>query len=452
MQAVNPTTGEVIRDYAELDADSVDAAVAATARAFQNWRRTPVAERARLLSRVSDVLSQRKRQYAELMTLEMGKPITAAESEVDKCALTCRYYAERAAEFLRPEPVATETGQSYVRFDPLGPVLAVMPWNFPFWQVFRFAAPALAAGNVGLLKHAGSVPGCALAIEEAFRSAGAPEHVFTSLLIGSELVPRIIDNPAVAAVTLTGSDAAGRKVASRAAQGLKKAVLELGGSDAFVVLADADVELAAKVAAEARLVNSGQSCIAAKRFIVVDSIADRFETAFIEHMRAARVGDPIDRRTEVGPLVREDLLLELHRQVEDSVRAGARLLLGGQRLPRAGFFYPPTVLAHVLPGMPAFDEETFGPVAAVCRARDTEHAISLANESRYGLGAALWTRDRRQAEGLAERLEAGVVFVNGQVKSDPRLPFGGVKESGYGRELGVFGLREFVNVKSVWIE
>jgi acyl-CoA reductase-like NAD-dependent aldehyde dehydrogenase len=385
------------------------------------------------------------------MTQEMGKPISQAEAEVAKCAMTCDWFADHAAALLDPEPVATEAAASFVRFDPLGVVLAIMPWNFPFWQVIRCAAPALAAGNTVVLKHASNVPGCALALEDAFRKAGFPEGAFTTLMIPARAVGDVIAHPAVRAVSLTGSEAAGRQVAALAGASLKKTVLELGGSDAFVVLADADVEHAARQAAAARTINNGQSCIAAKRFIVEEPVAARFESAFIESMAVLRMGDPRDRTVQVGPLARRDLVDELAHQVRRTVAAGAMLRLGGRRQTGSGCFFPPTVLTGVLPGMAAFDEETFGPVAPVTRARDAEQALELANCSRYGLGGSIWTADAERGCALAARFEAGAVFVNETVKSDPRLPFGGVKDSGYGRELAAFGLREFVNVKTVWV-
>jgi succinate-semialdehyde dehydrogenase/glutarate-semialdehyde dehydrogenase len=452
MRSLNPATAEVIRDYPELAPAELERVLDGVRAVFDGWRTRPVAERAALLGQAAGVLRAGRAEYASLMTEEVGKPVAAAEAEIDKCAWVCDYYAEHAARFLSPEPVATEAKRSFVRFDPLGAVFAIMPWNFPFWQVFRFAAPALAGGNVGLLKHAANVPGCALAIERVFREAGFPDGVFRSLLIGSELASRVIAHRSVAAVTLTGSDRAGRAVAMAAGEHLKKVVLELGGSDPFIVLADADVERAAQTAVESRVVNSGQSCIAAKRFIVEEPIADAFEGAFTRQLQALRVGDPRDRATQVGPLVRQDLVDTLHAQVTESVAQGARLLAGGQRLPGPGFYYAPTALAGVAPGMPVFDDETFGPVAAISRAANADEAISLANRSKYGLGASLWTMDLARAEALAARLEAGLVFVNSLVKSDPRLPFGGVKESGHGRELGSYGLREFLNIKTVWME
>jgi len=399
----------------------------------------------------AQTLRTRRAEYARTMTLEMGKPIVQGEAEVDKCAWVCEYYADHAEAFLAEQPRETEASRSYVRFDPLGPVLAVMPWNFPFWQVFRFAAPALMAGNAGVLKHASNVPRCALAIEEVFREAGFPRGLFSTVLVGSSAVAALIANPRIVAVTLTGSDRAGSKVAEQAGRELKKTVLELGGSDPFIVLADADLAAAARTAAEARLINSGQSCIAAKRFIVVEPVADQFLDRFLDELRSRRMGDPLVRGTQVGPQARIDLRDLLHEQVAESVKRGAKLLLGGEVPAGKGAFYPPTLLAAVDKGMPAFDEETFGPVAAVIRAKDEADAVRLANDSTFGLGASLWTEDRVRAERLAAQIEAGSVFVNGVVKSDPRLPFGGIKRSGYGRELSEYGIREFVNVKSVWI-
>jgi succinate-semialdehyde dehydrogenase/glutarate-semialdehyde dehydrogenase len=452
MKAVNPATGDLICEVPEHDDREVQARLERAERAFASWRKVPFAERVRLMSRAADLLRERRDRYARLMTEEMGKPIGASESEVDKCAWSCDFYAEHAEGFLASETVATDASRSLVRYDPLGPVLAIMPWNFPFWQLFRFAAPALMAGNVGLLKHASNVPGCALAIEEVFRDAGFPEGVMTTLLVSSEKAKELIRSPVVRAVTLTGSDRAGMAVAAEAGRCLKKTVLELGGSDPFLVLADADPAETAAQAARARTINSGQSCIAAKRFIVEGAVADRFESEFARAMESLRVGDPLDRETDVGPLAREDLLRDLDDQVRRTVEAGGRLLTGGERLGNRGWFYAPTVLAGVEPGMPAFDEETFGPVAAVVRARDATHAIELANRSRFGLGASIWTGHPTRGEALAGEIEAGCVFVNGIVKSDPRLPFGGVKHSGYGRELSEVGIREFVNIKTVWVK
>jgi succinate-semialdehyde dehydrogenase / glutarate-semialdehyde dehydrogenase len=452
MKAVNPATGELLREVPEHDESEVAARLERAARAFESWSRFDFAERARHLTSVADLLRDRAADFARLMTAEMGKPIAAAESEIDKCAWVCDFYAEHAAGFLATETVATDAAKSLVRYDPLGPVLAIMPWNFPFWQFFRFAAPALMAGNVAVLKHASNVPGSALAIEAVFREAGFPDGVVTTLLVSAERAKRLIGHPAIRAVTLTGSDRAGMEVAAEAGRCLKKAVLELGGSDPFIVLADVDPVEAARQAARARTINSGQSCVAAKRFLVEDEIADRFETELVRAMENLKVGDPLERDTEVGPLAREDLLDSLDDQVRRTVDAGAALRTGGHRLDRPGAFYAPTVLTGVEPGMAAFDEETFGPVAAVVRARDAAHAVELANRSQFGLGASVWTGDPSRGERLAAEIDSGNVFVNGLVKSDPRLPFGGVKRSGYGRELSEVGIREFVNIKTVWIK
>ena len=442
----------MIESFPEAGPAEVERVLAGTWQAFLGWRTRPFAERAERMRRAAELLRGKKADYARAMALEMGKPIAQGEAEIEKCAVTCDYYAENAERFMTPEERATDASRSFIRFDPLGPVLAVMPWNFPFWQVVRFAAPALMAGNAGVLKHASNVPRCALELEQVFRAAGFPEHLFSTLLVGSKAVEGIIADRRIVAVTLTGSELAGSKVAAQSGRELKKTVLELGGSDPFIVLEDADVAEAARTAASARLVNSGQSCIAAKRFIAVENIADRFVEQFVAEMGKRRMGDPLDRSTEVGPQARVELRDELHHQVEESVRRGARVALGGKVPAGPGAFYPPTVLTAVDKGMPAFDEETFGPVAAVVRARDADDAIRLANDSSFGLGASLWTTDRARAEGFAARIEAGAVFVNGLVKSDARLPVGGIKRSGYGRELSEYGLREFVNVKSVWIK
>jgi succinate-semialdehyde dehydrogenase / glutarate-semialdehyde dehydrogenase len=452
MRSVNPATEEVLREYPEPGDEEVALRVERAERAFGSWSRFSFEERARYLSSVADLLRDGLEDLGGLITREMGKPIAAAEAEIDKCAWVCDFYAEHAEGFLAPQNVATDAAHSFVRYDPLGPVLAIMPWNFPLWQVFRFAAPALMAGNVGVLKHASNVPGTALAIEALFREAGLPEGVWTTLLVSSERALSLIGHPAIRAVTLTGSERAGREVAAQAGRYLKKTVLELGGSDPFVVLADADPAEAARQAARARTINSGQSCIAAKRFLVEDDVAEAFEEELVARMEGLTVGDPMDRDTDLGPLARADLLDALDDQVRRTLDAGATLRTGGRRLPGPGWYYPPTVLTGVEPGMAAFDEETFGPVAAVARVRDAAHALELANRSTFGLGASLWTGDAARGEDLAREVEAGSVFVNGIVKSDPRLPFGGVKDSGYGRELADLGIREFVNVKTVWVK
>ncbi len=451
MRSVDPNTGAPIHDYPDHDDAAVGRALDAAGAAHRDWRDATFADRAAVLRAAAGALRDQRERLAALMTAEMGKPIVQSDSEVEKCAGACEYFAEHAERYLAIEFIPTDASRSYVRHDPLGVLLAIMPWNFPFWQVFRAAAPALMAGNGMVLKHASNVPGCALAIEDVFRRAGAPAGLFTTLLIDAERAEALIDDPRIAAVTLTGSEGAGRAIARRAGAALKPCVLELGGSDAFLVLEGADVDAVAQHAVQARLINNGQSCIAAKRFIVVAGAAEAFEHMFAARMAAANVGNPADRTVELGPLARADLRDQLHDIVTRSVAAGARLVTGGQPLARPGYFYAPTVLAGVEPGMAAFDEETFGPVAAVTRARDAGHAVELANHSRYGLGASIWTNDAPRAEALAAHIEAGSVFVNGIVKSDPRLPFGGVKASGYGRELSAAGIREFVNLKTVWV-
>jgi len=449
--SIDPFTGKVLKRFRAQTGSHVERALAASQAAFRTWRSRELGERAAVLQRAARAL-RRDKHLPQLITNEMGKPITQAKAEIEKCAWACEYYATNGAAILAPEAITTEAQRSYVRFEPLGAVLAVMPWNFPFWQVFRFAAPTLMAGNVVLLKHASNVPQCALQIAEIWRRAKAPEGVFQTLLVDSSATKRIIADPRVAAVTLTGSGDAGRAVAGIAGRALKKVVLELGGSDPFIVLRDADLDLCAAVAAQARTINSGQSCIAAKRFIVEAAVASRFTALLVEAMQALRVGNPSDARTEVGPLARADLVGEIDRQVRRSVRRGARLLIGGTSLPGPGFFYLPTVLADVRPGMPAYDEELFGPVASVIVARDAGDAIRIANDSRFGLGASLWTQDLAHAEVLCAGIEAGIVYVNDLVKSDPRLPFGGVKESGYGRELGTYGIKELTNIKTVVVK
>jgi succinate-semialdehyde dehydrogenase/glutarate-semialdehyde dehydrogenase len=452
LRSVNPTDGSLVREYDEATPVEVASVLGAAARAFGAWRRTTFAERASVLRRAGSLLRERRDALARLMALEMGKPVAQGRMEADKCAWACEHYAEHAEGLLAPEAAATDASKSYVAFEPLGPVLAVMPWNFPLWQVFRFAAPALMAGNVGLLKHASNVSGCALAIEEILHAAGVPRDAFRALLVGSPRVEALVEAPEVVAVTLTGSTPAGRAVATAAGACLKKSVLELGGSDPYVILEDADLELAAVACAASRLQNGGQSCIAAKRFVVVESVLQGFQERLVDEMRCRRVGDPLDEGTDVGPQARRDLRQELHRQVEISIARGARALLGCEVPDGPGAFYPPSVLAGVGPGMPAFDEELFGPVAALVAARDERDAVRLANHTVFGLGAAVFTRDLERGERIARHeLAAGSCFVNALVKSDPRLPFGGIRESGYGRELGSFGIREFVNVKTVYV-
>jgi succinate-semialdehyde dehydrogenase / glutarate-semialdehyde dehydrogenase len=452
MTSRNPANGAALRSYEELTEAALETRLTRAADAFRRWRTAPLDERAALMRRAADILDADRDELARLMTLEMGKPIAAAQAEAEKCARVCRYYAEHAAAFLADEHIDTGREASFVRYQPLGPVLAVMPWNFPLWQVFRFLAPALTAGNVGLLKHASNVPGCALAIEDVLRRAGFPDGVFQTLLVGSDSVERIICDDRVRAVTLTGSEGAGAAVAAAAGKALKKTVLELGGSDPFIVMPSADVDRAAEVAVTARTINNGQSCIAAKRFIIASEIYDAFATRFIERMRALRVGDPLDPGTDIGPLATSSIRDELHEQVQASVRAGARLLSGGESMAGPGWFYPPTVLADAPRDSPAWREELFGPVATLFRVADIDEAMAVANATTFGLGSAAWTRERAEQARFADELEAGVVFINGMVASDPRLPFGGVKRSGYGRELGRAGMLEFVNIKTVVVE
>ncbi len=452
LESINPATDELMETFDEWSAEQTAEVIDEVDAAFQQWRLTSFEKRRELMNRAAGVLRENKDEYARIMALEMGKPINDGRGEVEKCAWVCEYYAEQAEKILADEPIESDGSKSYVGFRPIGTVLAVMPWNFPFWQVFRFAAPALMAGNTGVLKHSSNVPRCALAIEGVFRKAGFPENLFRTLMIGSGKVDAVIENDKIKAVTLTGSDAAGRKVAARAGQMLKKTVLELGGSDPFVVLADADLEEAATVAARARCINSGQSCIAAKRFIVEDAVYEAFLQRFKANMAALVVGDPLDEQTQIGPQARGDLMKELHGQVQASVKKGAKVLLGGVPLERAGYFYPPTILGEVTAQVPAFHEELFGPVATLIRVRDAEEAIAVANASPFGLGGSVWTGDVARGEALAGRIESGAVFVNGMVKSDPRLPFGGVKTSGYGRELSHYGIKEFVNIQTVWVK
>ena len=451
IQTINPATEEIVKTFEQISGEEIENQIEKSYEAFLSWRLTSFTFRQKLMNNAADILRSEKERFAKTMTLEMGKPVKQAIAEAEKCALVCNYYADNAEKILSEEIISTDASKSYIQFDPIGVVLAVMPWNFPFWQVFRFAAPALMAGNVGLLKHASNVPMCALLIEEIFTKAGFPENVFKTLLIDSKPVNDIISHPKVAAVTLTGSELAGRKVAEAAGNCLKKSVLELGGSDPFIILEDADLSAAAKTAVTARIINNGQSCIAAKRFIVVKKVADKFEKLFVQHMSNLKIGDPLDTENDLGPLARENLLLDLDAQVKKSVELGAKVLIGGKRLERKGYYYPGTILTNIKKGMPAYDEEIFGPVASLIIAEDENDAIRIANDSQFGLGASLWTKDLGKAKVLAHKIESGSVFINGMVKSDPRLPFGGIKASGYGRELSHYGIKEFVNIKTVWM-
>ena len=449
---INPANGQVVRTFESLTDAQIEERVERAARTFVEYRTVPFGERAQKMHKVAGILEDDKEALGRLMTLEMGKPLKAAVAEAAKCATACRYYAEHAERFLADEVVETSAKRSFIRYLPIGPVLAVMPWNFPFWQVIRFAAPALMAGNVGLLKHASNVPQCALKIEEIFRAAGFPEGAFQTLLVGSDKVDRLLSDPRIVAATLTGSEQAGIQVGMGAAKRIKKVVLELGGSDPFIVMPSAELDSAVATAVEARIINNGQSCIAAKRFIVAEKIADAFEQKFVRRMEALKVGDPFDDGTELGPLATADGVTSLDADVRKTVEAGATLLTGGRPLPRPGNYYAPTVLTNVPRNSPAYREELFGPVASIFRARDLDDAIRLANDSRFGLGASAWTNDERERERFVNELEAGMVFINKMVASDPRVPFGGVKQSGYGRELGVHGIREFTNIKTVWIQ
>jgi succinate-semialdehyde dehydrogenase/glutarate-semialdehyde dehydrogenase len=452
LHSTNPATGELLASYELMSPAQLESAVANADRAYRSWRQTAVHERLRLLGSLATNLRQNRRRLALLITLEMGKPIRQAEAEIDKCANACAYYAEHGAEYLAPRDVNVDGARAYVRLDPIGVVLAIMPWNFPFWQLIRPGLAAVVSGNTILLKHAPNVPQCALAIETAFLESGFPPHILTTLLIDTDPIEALLADRRIQAVTLTGSDRAGAAVASLAGRNIKRSVLELGGSDPFIVLADADLELAARLAVRARTQNAGQSCIAAKRFLVATEVFEPFLQRFAAYMQELRVGDPQEPATEVGPMAREDLRAALERQVQKSIELGARVVTGGGRLPRPGYFFQPTILTDLEPAAPVRCEETFGPVAAVIRVRDAEHAVEIANSSEFGLGATLCTRDLRNAEELATRIDAGMVFVNAIVASDPRLPFGGVKRSGYGRELGELGVREFTNAKTVWIQ
>lgn len=453
IQSVNPSNNEVIKVYQEISDNELQITLEKMKITFEEWKEQPFSFRSSLMRRAAEVLRKKREEYSRLMTLEMGKPIAQSRAEVDKCAWVCDFYADNAEKFLSDEMIETDATKSFVTYQPLGVVLAVMPWNFPFWQVFRFASPTLMAGNVGILKHASNVSGCSLAIEEVFVEAGFPEYVFKSVILNSKRVKDLISNPIIQAVSLTGSVPAGKSVASIAGSQIKKTVLELGGSDPYVVLGDADLTEAVQTCVNSRLINGGQSCIAAKRFIVVKEVYDRFTEMYVDFMKQKKMGDPFDESNDIGPQASVKLRYELHDQVLRSINAGAKLLLGGFIPELKGAFYPPTVLSDVEPGMPAFDEELFGPVAAITKADNEDDAIRLANQTIFGLGSAVFTKDINRGERIAkERLNAGSCFVNKSVKSDPRLPFGGIKESGYGRELSVFGIREFVNIKTVSIK
>lgn len=447
--SINPTNGETLQTFAALDSRQIEDRLDKAAGAFKAYRRTSFLERANWLTEAASLLEREKAQLARIMALEMGKLLRAAEDEITKCAKGCRFYAENAERFLAEKEIPTETARNYVRYEPMGPILAIMPWNFPFWQVFRFAAPALMAGNVVLLKHAANVPQCALAIEDIFRRTGFGEGVFQTLLIETEAVRGLIDDPRIKAVTLTGSERAGSEVASAAARQIKKSVLELGGSDPFILMPSADLDAALKAGVAARIQNTGQSCIASKRFVVAKQVYERFVPDFVAKMESLRIGDPLDPATEIGPLASEAILKGVDEQVQESIVAGAKLLTGGKRIDRPGFFYEPTVLAEISRESPACREEIFGPVACFFRVKDAAEAIEIANDSSFGLGASAWTNDPAEKELFARELEAGMVFINSMVASDPRLPFGGSKRSGFGRELGAEGIREFVNIKTV---
>ncbi len=451
ISSVNPFNSEVLEEFSEYKDQKIEHALQIAENTFKEWSKTSFANRRELMINCADILEHKIEELSEIITLEMGKIISESRAEIKKCAWVCRYYADHGESFLKNEKLDVEEADSYLVYDPLGIVLAIMPWNFPFWQVFRFAAPGLMSGNVGILKHASNVPQCALAIEEVFKEAGFPEGAFQSLLIGSDKAIKLIDDPRIKAVTLTGSDIAGRKVAERAGKNLKKLVLELGGSDPFIVLKEADIKTAADTAVKARMINCGQSCIAAKRFILEKPIFDEFIDHFNKAFDNLKGGDPLSEQVDYGPMAREDLVVEISHQVEASVNLGAKILTGGVRPASKGSFYEPTILTHVRPGMPGFDEELFGPVASVISAMDATEAVKMANQSKFGLGASLWTKDQDQAWKLARNIETGAVFVNAMVASHPGIPFGGIKDSGYGRELSYLGIREFMNAKSVWI-
>ncbi|MEL7035673.1 MAG: NAD-dependent succinate-semialdehyde dehydrogenase [Cyanobacteria bacterium J06592_8] len=449
---INPATGELVKAFEPLTDAQIEDSLSQAQHAFEQYRRLPYDQKASWMQKAANILEQNAEKFGEIMTLEMGKPLKSAIAEAKKSAWVCRYYAENADQFLANVPAQTDASQSYVSYEPLGIILAVMPWNFPFWQVFRFAAPALMAGNVGLLKHASNVPQCAIAIAEIFRDAGFPQGVFQTLLIGSNKVAQVISDERVKAGTLTGSEPAGMSFASVAGKHIKKTVLELGGSDPFIVLESADLEAAVTSAVTARMLNNGQSCIAAKRFILAEAIADKFEQALVEKFQALKVGDPMGEDTDVGPLATPDILQDIEKQVKTSIEKGAKVLIGGQPLEQPGNYYPPTILSDIPPGTPPYEEEFFGPVALMFRVSGLDEAIKLANSTAFGLGASAWTTDEVERDRLVSELDAGAVFINGLVKSDPRLPFGGIKRSGYGRELSIQGIHEFVNIKTVWIK
>lgn len=452
IQSINPATKKVEKVFEEYSIEAVFNIIEEVENAFLYWKNTSFEERSILMKNVAANLRKNKNEYAKIAVLEMGKPISQAIYEIEKCAWVCEYYAENSHTFLQNEYIETDASESYIKFEPLGIILAIMPWNFPFWQVFRFAAPALMAGNACLLKHASNVPICALTIEEIFQKSNFPQNLFRTILINSSEVEEIINHPKVKAATLTGSEFAGRQVAKYCGKLLKKSVMELGGSDPFIVLENADIDTAVKAGVTARLINNGQSCIAAKRFIVVEKVYNEFEKKFVNLMKSVKIGDPLDETTELGPVAREDLLKDLEYQVNQAIEKGAVVLCGGKRHNRDGLFYEPTVLTNVKKGMLVYDEEVFGPIASLIKVKDENEAIEIANDTKFGLGASLWTKDIEHAKKLIDKIEAGSVFINGMVKSDPRLPFGGIKNSGYGRELSHYGIKEFVNIKTVWIK
>lgn len=453
LESINPANGRLLKSYHEMSDNEIANIIQKSNDAWLEWKKTTFDQRSLLMKKSAEILRARSTEFAELMTAEMGKTLKEGKAEAEKCAWVCDYYADNAETFLKEEIIETDASKSFVTFQPLGVILAVMPWNFPFWQVFRFAAPALMAGNCGVLKHASNVTGCALAIEDIFKQAGFPENAFRSFVAGSKKVQAIIENPLIKAVTLTGSTPAGKAVAAAAGNVLKKTVLELGGSDAYVILDDANLEMAAESCVNSRLINAGQSCIAAKRFIVTEAVADNFERLYVEKMQKKIMGDPSENKTDIGPQARTDLRDELHEQVKKSIKMGAKCVLGGIIPEGSGAFYPPTVLTNVSKGMPAFDEELFGPVAAIIKVKNEDDAIAVANDSVFGLGTAVFSEDVKKAEQIAaKKLDAGCCFVNAFVKSDPRLPFGGIKQSGYGRELAHYGIKEFVNIKTVYVK